>query len=32
VIIKTSYKDIFGQIKEKEIIVRLKKPEEGGGR
>ncbi len=31
VIIKTSYKDIFGQIKEKEIIIRLKKPEEGGG-
>lgn len=31
VIIKQSHKDIFGQIKDREITIRLKKPEEGGG-
>ena len=32
VIIKQTHKDIFGQIKEKEISIRLRKPEEGGVR
>ncbi len=30
VIIKQTHKDIFGQIKEREISIRLRKPEEGG--
>jgi type IV pilus assembly protein PilP len=32
VIVKQTYKDIFGQIKDKEISIRLRKPEEGGAR
>jgi type IV pilus assembly protein PilP len=32
VIVKQSHKDIFGQMKVREISMRLKKPEEGGGR
>ncbi len=32
VIIKQTHKDIFGQIKEKEISIRLRKSEEGGVR
>jgi type IV pilus assembly protein PilP len=32
VIIKQTHKDIFGEIKEREISIRLKKPEEGGVR
>lgn len=30
VIIKQTHKDIFGQIKEREISIRLRKPAEGG--
>lgn len=30
VVIKQTHKDIFGQIKEREISIRLKKPAEGG--
>ena len=30
VIIKQTHKNIFGEIKEREISIRLKKPEEGG--
>jgi type IV pilus assembly protein PilP len=32
VIIKQTHKDIFGQIKERKISIRFKKPEEGGVR
>ncbi len=32
VIIKQSHKNIFGEIKEREIAIRLKKPEEGGAK
>ena len=30
VIVKQTYKDIFGQIKKREISIRMRKPEEGG--
>ena len=32
VIVKQTHKDIFGQIKERKISIRLRKPEEGGVR